>query len=91
MKFLAILLLLISSAEARIKRSSKVRHDFKVMTGYPHGRPGYVIDHIVALCDGGGDTINNVQWQSVEEAKRKDRTECGSDLARSRKTVSHRP
>jgi len=38
-------------------------------TGYPHGRPGYVVDHVVPLCAGGADAPSNMQWQSVEEAK----------------------
>lgn len=49
-------------------------------TGYPHGRPGYVIDHKVPLACGGADSPSNMQWQTVAEAKAKDRTErsgCG--------------
>lgn len=61
--------------EAKTKRSSKVRHDFMRQTGYPHGRPGYVIDHIKPLCAGGADAVSNLQWQTVEAAKRKDRLE----------------
>jgi len=37
--------------------------------------PGYVIDHIVPLCAGGPDEPKNMQWQTVEDAKRKDREE----------------
>jgi len=44
-------------------------------TGYPHGRPGYVVDHIVPLCAGGADAPSNMQWQTVEEGKVKDRQE----------------
>jgi hypothetical protein len=44
-------------------------------TGYPHGRPGYVIDHIQALKHGGADKPSNMQWQTKEEAKAKDRWE----------------
>jgi len=43
--------------------------------GYPHGRQGYVIDHIVPLECGGADVPSNMQWQTVQEAKIKDRTE----------------
>ena len=38
--------------------------------------PGYVRDHIVPLCKGGPDTVANMQWQTVEEGKAKDRWEC---------------
>jgi hypothetical protein len=49
--------------------------EFKRLTGYPHGRPGYVIDHIVPLALGGADTPANMQWQTLREAKEKDRWE----------------
>lgn len=59
----------------RIKRSSKATYDFRKQTGYPHGRKGYVIDHIIPLSKGGCDCPSNMQWQTKEEAKRKDKTE----------------
>jgi hypothetical protein len=37
--------------------------------------PGYIIDHVIALKRGGADTPANMQWQTVEEAKAKDRVE----------------
>lgn len=37
--------------------------------------PGYVIDHITPLCAGGADHPSNMQWQTVAEAKIKDRAE----------------
>lgn len=42
--------------------------------------PGYVIDHIKALACGGADAPENMQWQTREEAKAKDKwelKECG--------------
>ena len=36
---------------------------------------GYVVDHIIPLECGGSDTPSNMQWQTVQEAKIKDRTE----------------
>jgi len=59
----------------RIKRSASARHAFEVQTGYPHGRPGYVIDHIRPLVCGGADDPSNMQWQTIEAAKAKDRVE----------------
>jgi len=37
--------------------------------------PGYIIDHVIALKRGGPDTPANMQWQTVEDAKAKDRWE----------------
>src|SRR5438105_15446291 len=37
----------------KIKRSESARHLFMRQTGYPHGRRGYVIDHIIPLKRGG--------------------------------------
>ena len=61
--------------EGRIKRSEVARHAFEVQTGYPHGRPGYVIDHIRPLACGGTDDPSNMQWQTIADAKAKDRVE----------------
>jgi len=44
-------------------------------TGYPKGRRGYVVDHIIPLECGGADIPSNMEWQTVAEAKIKDRTE----------------
>jgi len=44
-------------------------------TGYPNGRKGYVVDHVDPLECGGADAPSNMQWQTVAEAKIKDRTE----------------
>lgn len=62
-------------ADGRIKRSASARHAFEVQTGYPKGRPGYVIDHVKPLACGGADAPFNMQWQTIEAAKTKDRVE----------------
>lgn len=46
------------------------------LTGQPRGPcPGYVVDHVVPLCAGGADAPTNMQWQTVEAGKAKDREE----------------
>jgi hypothetical protein len=69
------------TASGRIKRSAAARREFKRLhlcpsTGKPTGAcPGYVIDHIDPLQCGGPDVPRNMQWQTREEAKEKDRDE----------------
>jgi hypothetical protein len=59
----------------RIKRSEEAKREFERQSGYPHGRPGYVVDHIKPLACGGADDPSNMQWQTIAEAKAKDKTE----------------
>jgi hypothetical protein len=63
-------------SHGRIARSPEVREQFMRETGYPHGRPGYVIDHVKPLCHGGPDDVSNMQWQSKADAAAKDKWEC---------------
>jgi hypothetical protein len=68
-------------SHGKIARSEKAKDDFKhshpcPSTGKQSGAcPGYVIDHVQALKHGGADTPSNMQWQTVADAKAKDRTE----------------
>jgi hypothetical protein len=61
--------------DGRIIRSATARKTFMKQSGYPKGRPGYVIDHIIPLKRGGCDDPGNMQWQTIEDAKEKDRWE----------------
>ncbi len=69
-----------STRAPREHRSSSARTAFKKQTGYPHGRNGYVIDHVTPLACGGADAPSNMQWQTQADAKAKDKVErksCG--------------
>jgi len=62
-------------SHGRIKRSSSAKHQFEKKTGYPHGRAGYVVDHVIPLSKGGCDCPDNMQWQTIQDAKEKDKWE----------------
>ena len=62
-------------SKGRIKRNHSATYIFKRETNYPHGRPGYVIDHIIPLKRGGCDCPSNMQWQTRAAAKAKDKIE----------------
>lgn len=59
----------------KIKRSESQKHDFMKQSGFPKGRPGYVVDHIIPLKKGGCDCPSNMQWQTIKAAKEKDKWE----------------
>jgi len=68
-------------SRGRIERSTKAKRDFQKShpcpsTGRPSGScPGYVVDHVTPLKRGGADRPSNMQWQTVQQAKEKDKTE----------------
>jgi len=71
----------VRDSRGRIARSSTARHEFQRQhpcpsTGRSTGAcPGYVIDHLTPLKRGGADAPSNMQWQTIREAKAKDRIE----------------
>lgn len=68
-------------AEAGRNRSAAAIYQFKKHNPCPStlklrgACPGYVIDHVIALKRGGADDPANMQWQTVAEARAKDRRE----------------
>ena len=57
--------------DGHIKRNVSAKKIFIRKSGYPNGRPGYVVDHIVPLYSGGDDVPENMQWLTVDEHKLK--------------------
>lgn len=80
---LSIVLSLLSAhtSDAKQQRSAAAKATFKRLhlcpsTGAPRGAcPGYIVDHIIPLCAGGVDHPSNMQWQTIAEAKAKDKIE----------------
>jgi hypothetical protein len=79
---------IVRDSHGRIMRSEHVKREFRKShpcpsTGKTAGAcPGYVIDHISPLKRGGADAPYNMQWQTIEAAKDKDRQEyCGTCLS----------
>ena len=76
-----MVLLMTTQAEARTKRSQSAKVEFKHQhpcpaTGLPKGPcKGYVIHHIVPIACHGADALSNMQWQTVADAKAKDKWE----------------
>jgi hypothetical protein len=74
-------MLLPGLASARETRSYAAKREFQLehpcpSTGRTSGAcPGYVKDHIKALACRGPDTAANLQWQTVEAARAKDKWE----------------
>lgn len=62
-------------------RSTAARREFQRQHPCPSTHkqtgpcPGYVIDHVIALKRGGLDKPDNMQWQTLKDAKAKDRIE----------------
>ncbi|MFN8391364.1 MAG: hypothetical protein U0136_13830 [Bdellovibrionota bacterium] len=68
-----------------IVHESTASHQFMTQTGYPNGRPGYVIVYVVSLKDGGADAPSNMRWrkeQSLHQAS-------GSNRETPQATSSH--
>jgi hypothetical protein len=78
---LAVCVVLPAAASAKEHRSATVKHEFQTThpcpsTGLTSGRcPGYVKDHIVPLTCGGPDVPSNMQWQTIRDARAKDKWE----------------
>jgi hypothetical protein len=80
----------IRDSEGRIKRSTAAKDAFKRQNRCPSTQqfggpcPGWTIDHIKPLKVGGHDDPSNMQWQTEEDAKAKDKIECGGHACSAR-------
>lgn len=86
-KYLFVLLIMLLSAcvlrdsNGHIVRSPKAKAEFRKNNACPAtGKitgacPGYVVDHVIALKRGGADNQCNMQWQTKEAARAKDKWE----------------
>src|SRR6516164_4563078 len=78
---LAVCVVLSVSALGKEHRSAAVKREFQLThpcpsTGLTSGAcPGWVKDHIVPLVCGGPDVPSNMQWQTIRDAKAKDKWE----------------
>lgn len=79
--FLLLVFCSFPDAQGKEHRSHASKSAFQRVTPCPstgdrRGRcPSYVIDHIKPLCAGGADAPSNMQWQTVADAKAKDKLE----------------
>ncbi len=70
-----------SHSHGHAKRSETERHAFMHTHPCPStvktsgACPGYVVDHITPLKRGGADLPSNMQWQTVQQGKAKDKWE----------------
>jgi hypothetical protein len=83
-QFLILMLVLgglVPAADAGGSRSGAMRAAFVRAnpcpeTGQRRGScPGWVVDHVIALECGGADHPSNMQWQTVADARAKDKWE----------------
>ena len=72
---------ILRDADGRIHRKGSAKHAFELInpcpaTGASSGPcSGYVVDHILPLKRGGADAPSNMQWQTIEAARAKDKVE----------------
>ncbi len=69
------LMVLVSNATAEECRSSAVVRQFNKLHGFSRNPPGYVVDHKCPISVGGLDIVENMQYQTIADAKLKDKFE----------------
>jgi hypothetical protein len=61
----------VRGARGNVIRSAARRRQFLKLMGYPQGRPGYVVDHIIPLACGGCDLPSNMALLTEAEWRAK--------------------
>src|SRR5687768_7712981 len=79
-------------AKGNVVRSQPRRALFRKLTGYPKGRPGFIVEHTIPLACGGCDVPSNMAWLPEAEHNAKtawERKPCSAwfDGARLRQLV----
>jgi hypothetical protein len=74
--YLTLVMLLATPAFSEPRDPAAVR-EFIRQNPPPGERGNFVVDHIIPLIAGGTNALNNLQWQTVPDAKAKDLIECG--------------
>ena len=80
MKYILLFLLLALPLVGET-RSTTARNEFQQLNPCPATQkstgscPGYIIDHVIPLDCGGADAPTNMQWQTVPDAREKDKIE----------------
>lgn len=59
------------SKNSQEERAPSAREEFMRKTGFPKGRPGFVIEYIIPLDKGGTDTSVNMRWKEKAQPKAK--------------------
>jgi len=83
MKYLLAALLCLSLSVHAAERSYKAKAEFVRTHPCPgtgsnklqYGCRGWIIDHVIPLACGGADAAFNMQWQTMKDAKAKDKWE----------------
>lgn len=72
-----ILFTVTQKSEGQEARNREQVNLFHIQTGFPHGRHGYVVDHIIPFCYGGSslDSTWNYQWQRLDSSYTKNKYE----------------
>lgn len=77
-KILFVAVLAVAAIQPAEARSATVAAKFQRLHPCPvtHKKtgacPGWVKDHIIPLCAGGLDSVENMQWQTLRESYKKD-------------------